>query len=201
MQLPYVNRLFVAGLFLTPLLVAQTPAADSPANAGRKQLTDYLDHIAADETAARRTVVDRITTRAQAEARQVAVRKKLIGLLGGLPEKTPLNARSLGVTQAKGFRIERIMFDSRPGYSVTALLYLPDPKPGNAGGKLPAIVVAPGHGPTGKTSDYAFSSVFAMNGFAVLDYDPVWAGRAVAVLRPREDRGRPTPAKYDRRAW
>ncbi len=61
-------------------------------------------------------VVDGITTRAQAEARQVAVRKKLIGLLGGLPEKTPLNARSLGVTQAKGFRIERIMFDLRRGF-------------------------------------------------------------------------------------
>src|SRR5665213_3341753 len=117
MLLRYVSRLFVAGFFLVPLLSAQAPGAapaaridaDSPANAGRKQLTEYLDRIAADETAARRAVVDGITTRAQAEARQVAVRKKLIGLLGGLPEKTLLNARSLGVTQAKGFRIERIM--------------------------------------------------------------------------------------------
>ena len=171
---------------------AQTPAAappakidaDSPANAGRKQLTEYLDRIAADDTAARRTVVDGVTTRAQAEARQAAVRKKLLGLLGGLPAKTPLNAQSLGVTQAKGFRIERVMFDSQPGFPVTALLYLPDPKPGNAGGKLPAIVVAPGHGPTGKTSDYAFSSVFAMNGFAVLDYDPIGQGERLQYPDP-----------------
>jgi acetyl esterase/lipase len=178
MPLRCVSRLFVAGFLLSPLLIAQAPAAkldaDSPANAGRKQLTEYLDHSAADETAARRKAVDGIATRAQAEERQVAVRKKLIGLLGALPEKTPLNARSLGVTQGKGFRIEKIMFDSQPGFPVTALLYLPDPKPGS--GKLPAIVVAPGHGPTGKTSDYAFSSVFAMNGFAVLDYDPIGQG-------------------------
>jgi dienelactone hydrolase len=184
MPLRTVSRLFVAGFFLSPLLVAQAPAADSPANAGRKQLTEYLDHFAADETAARRKVVDGITTRAQAEARQVAVRKKLIGLLGGLPEKTPLNARSLGVMQAKGFRIERIMFDSQPGFPVTALLYLPDPKPGS--GKLPAIVVAPGHGPTGKTSDYAFSSVFAMNGFAVLDYDPIGQGERLQYPDPQK---------------
>jgi len=182
MPLRYVGRLFVAGFFLAPLLVAQAPAADSPANVGRKQLTEYLDHLAADETAARRAVVAGITTRAQAEARQIAVRKKLIGLLGGLPEKTPLNARSLGVTQAHGFRIERIMFDSQPGFPVTALLYLPDSKP--AGGKLPAIVVAPGHGPTGKTSDYAFSSVFAMNGFAVLDYDPIGQGERLQYPDP-----------------
>jgi hypothetical protein len=186
MPLCDVVRLFVAGFFLSPLLVAQAPAAridaDSPANAGRKQLTEYLDRIAADETAARRKVVDGIATRGQAEARQVAVRKQLIGLLGGLPEKTPLNARSLGVTQAKGFRIEKVIFDSQPGFPVTALLYLPDAKP--AGGKLPAIVVAPGHGPAGKTSDYAFSSVFARNGFAVLDYDPIGQGERLQYPDP-----------------
>ena len=194
MPLRFVSRLFVAGFFLSPLLSGQAPGAapaaapaskldaDSPANAGRKELTEYLDRIAADETADRAAAIHGITTRAQAEARQVVVRKKLIGLLGGLPEKTPLNARSLGVTQAKGFRIEKIMFDSQPGFPVTALLYLPDPKPGS--GKLPAIVVAPGHGPSGKTSDYAFSSVFAMNGFAVLDYDPIGQGERLQYPDP-----------------
>src|SRR5208282_443398 len=103
------------------------PDPNSPANIGRTQLTNYLDDIAAKETAARRTTV---TTRAQAEARQREVRKKILTLIGGLPEKTPLNAKSLGATQAEGFRIEKILFESQPNFPVTALLYLPDAKPG-----------------------------------------------------------------------
>jgi cephalosporin-C deacetylase-like acetyl esterase len=176
-----------AALLFTLSLAAQAPAhpadANAASNAGRKQLTEYLNRIGAEETAARRTTIAAITTRKQAEARQAEVRRKIIGLLGGLPAKMPLNARSLGATQAKGFRIEKVIFDSQPGFPVTALLYLPDAKPG-AATKFPAIVVAPGHGPQGKSSDYAFSSVFAMNGFAVLDYDPIGQGERLQYPDP-----------------
>ena len=120
----------------------------------------------------------------EAEARQREVRAKILALIGGLPEKTPLNARSLGTTQADGFRIEKILFDSQPNFPVTALLYLPDPKPGAPQQKLPAIVVAPGHGATGKASDYGFASTFARNGFAVLSYDPIGQGERLQYPDP-----------------
>lgn len=166
--------------------VARIPTVDpnSAANAGRKQLTDYLDQIATEKTAARRTAVDAITTRAQAEARQAMVRKKILALIGGLPAKTPLNAKVVGETQAQGFRIEKVIYDSQPGFPVTALLYLPDVKPGEKAAKLPAIVVAPGHGPTGKTSDFGFASTFARNGFAVLSYDPIGQGERLQYPDP-----------------
>jgi cephalosporin-C deacetylase-like acetyl esterase len=171
--------------FPAPVVRKENP--NSPANIGRTQLTNYLDDIAAKETAARRATIAAITTRTQAEARQREVRKKILTLIGGLPEKTPLNAKSLGTTQAEGFRIEKILYESQPNFPVTALLYLPDAKPGanpNTQQKLPAIVVAPGHGFTGKATDYIFASTFARNGFAVLSYDPIGQGERLQYPDP-----------------
>jgi cephalosporin-C deacetylase-like acetyl esterase len=166
------------------------PDPNSPANIGRTQLTNYLDDIAAKETATRRTTIAAITTRAQAEGRQREVRKKLLTLIGSLPEKTPLKAKSLGTTQADGFRIEKILFESQPNFPVTALLYLPDVKPAvnpNAPQqKLPAIVVSPGHGFTGKATDYTLASTFARNGFAVLSYDPIGQGERLQYPDPAD---------------
>jgi cephalosporin-C deacetylase-like acetyl esterase len=182
-----------ATLFSAILLAAQTtptpanhPDPNSPSNIGRTELTNYLDQIAAQQTAARRATVAAITTRAQAEARQREVRQKLLALIGTLPAKTPLNAKSMGVTQADGFRIEKILFESQPNFPVTALLYLPDAKPGTQQQKLPAIVVSPGHGFTGKITDYAFASTFARNGFAVLSYDPIGQGERLQYPDPAD---------------
>jgi cephalosporin-C deacetylase-like acetyl esterase len=181
-------HLLVATILLTGTLVtAQTPApANSPSNIGRTQLTNYLDDIAAEETGVRRATIAAITTRAEAEARQREVRKKILTLIGGLPEKAPLNAKVLGSTQAEGFRIEKILYYSQPNFPVTALLYLPDAQPGAAKQKLPAIVIAPGHGFTGKVTDYAFASNFARNGFAVLSYDPIGQGERLQYPDPAD---------------
>ncbi|HWZ01292.1 MAG TPA: acetylxylan esterase, partial [Edaphobacter sp.] len=174
----------------TPQRSAATrPDPTSPANIGRTELTNYLDDIAAKETAARRASIAAITTRAQAEARQRDVRHKILTLIGSLPEKNPLNAKSLGITQADGFRIEKILYQSQPNFPVTALLYLPDPRPNastNPQQKLPAIVIAPGHGFTGKATDYIFASTFARNGFAVLSYDPIGQGERLQYPDPAD---------------
>jgi dienelactone hydrolase len=169
-----------------PAAAPARPDPNSPSNIGRTQLTQYLDDIAAKETAARRATIASITTRAQAEARQREVRNKILTLIGGLPEKTPLNAKVLGSTQAEGFRIEKILYESQPNFPVTALLYLPDAKPGAPNQKLPAIVVAPGHGFTGKATDYTFASTFARNGFAVLSYDPIGQGERIQYPDPTD---------------
>jgi cephalosporin-C deacetylase-like acetyl esterase len=190
----------IAALIIAALVPAQTSPPAPPqrppnpihrnlANIGRTELTNYLDDIAAKKSAARSATIAAITTRAQAEAREREVRKKILTLIGGLPEKTPLNAKSLGSTQAEGFRIEKILYESQPNFPVTALLYLPDAKPGAASNnqqKLPAIVIAPGHGFTGKATDYTFASTFARNGFAVLSYDPIGQGERLQYPDPAD---------------
>jgi len=164
----------------TPPLVRADQNA--PENASRKAVIDSLDALAAHETAARRVEIAKIDTLAQARARQAKVRATMLRLIGPLPDKTPLNPQVLGETQLDGFRIQKILFDSQPGFHVTALLYLPNA----AAGKLPAIVIAPGHGATGKASDFASASTFARNGIAVLSYDPIGQGERLQYPNPAD---------------
>lgn len=155
------------------LLPAQSPAADA-ANAGRLQMDDYLDGIEAQFTAQRAEAVSAIRTRAQAMERQAIVRSKILGLLGPLPERTPLNAKITGETQAEGFVIRKVVFESQPGLRVTGLLYVPEGRTTSA--KRPAILMTPGHYPTSKARDASAAALFAMNGFVVLSYDPIGMG-------------------------
>jgi Acetyl xylan esterase (AXE1) len=167
---------------------AQSPApaprsrAVNPANEGRLQLEQYLDGFATQDEAARAITVAAIHTRAQALARQAHVRAQILSLIGALPQRTPLNARTLGETQADGFRIRKVIFESQPNFFVTALLYVPDGAP--AGGKRAAIIMSPGHAPSGKAGDAPVAAIFARNGFIVLSYDPIGQGERLQYPDP-----------------
>lgn len=78
------------------------------------------------------------------ESIRSARKKELLRMLGlePMPPKTPLNARNTGVLQGSGFHIEKIVFESRPKFYVTAHVYVPD----DAGaGRHPVIVNVNGH--------------------------------------------------------
>jgi len=168
----------------------------NPANAGRLQLDQYLDNIAAKYTAERAAAVAQIHTRSEAEARQAKVRSQILSLIGALPARTPLNAKVVGETQADGFKIRKVLFESQPKFFVTALLYVPDGnlsggKPGapgdrssSLGSKRAAILMTPGHGPSGKAGDAPMAAIFARNGFVVLSYDPIGQGERLQYPDP-----------------
>jgi len=60
-----------------------------------------------------------------------------------MPERTPLNAVIHGKVKRPGFTVEKVYFESVPGFFVTGLLFRPEtPKPG----KLPAVLSPHGHG-------------------------------------------------------
>jgi hypothetical protein len=149
--------------------------SDEPANPtilAREQLADSLNRVAYKETSARAQRVAEIQTKSAALTRQQTARKRILDLIGGLPkERTPLHARSLGTWQGNGFRLERIIYESLPGFYVTANLYLPEGK-----GPFPAVISSPGHGATGKLGSYQFAGNFARNGIAVLVYDVLGQG-------------------------
>jgi len=83
-------------------------------------------------------------TREEFDRRREAQRRELFRCLGldPLPPRTPLKARVTGVLQRRGYRIEKVVFESRPNFPVTAHLYVPD---GAAGRKLPVLVNPHGH--------------------------------------------------------
>jgi cephalosporin-C deacetylase-like acetyl esterase len=173
-------------LALAPYAPSQTaapnPRAANPANAGRERLDNYLDRIAADYLQERAASVAQIHTRAEAVARQTIVRRQILALLGKLPERTPLHAQTLGESQAQGFTIRKVLFESQPNFPVTALLYLPGGQ--TAHSKRAAILITPGHGPTGKQSDAATAALLALNGFVVLSYDPIGQGERLQYPDP-----------------
>jgi cephalosporin-C deacetylase-like acetyl esterase len=194
--------LFLLGLVASHLALSQTATPPMPSNptlatgqgsansasngntmeAGRDALNLHLDQIAGRYLAERAARVNSIRTRGEAEAYRETIRKKMLSLIGGLPERTPLNPKILGETSEPGFRIRKVLFESQPDFPVTALLYLPSS--GAPGHKHPAILMTPGHGPRGKAGDANTAAVFARNGFVVLSYDTVGEGERLQYSDP-----------------
>jgi hypothetical protein len=123
-----------------------------------------MNRIAQPELDRRKASIEQIHTRAQADARQASVRATLLRLIGGLPDNHgPLNATVVGTMPEDGFRIEKIIYDSLPGYHVTANLYLP----ASGKGPFPAVIYSAGHAPFGKAEAFGLGSNLARNGIAV----------------------------------
>jgi cephalosporin-C deacetylase-like acetyl esterase len=134
----------------------------------------------------RAKAVGQISTREAAEQRRTAVRKTVLEAMGGLPnQRAPLNAKSAGTLQRDGFRIEKLTFESLPGFVVTANLYLPA-----APGRHPAVLMTPGHGANGKAGEYLLAANFARNGIAALAYDVMGQGERLQYFDPETGKSR-----------
>ncbi|GAA4432545.1 alpha/beta hydrolase family protein [Ravibacter arvi] len=112
--------------------------------------------------------------------RQGTVKEILEEAIGGFPARTPLNAVVTEVLEHDGVKIEKLYFESAPGYFVTAGLFMP----ASFTGKLPAIVYCSGHSANGFRSDVYQKAIFnyAKKGFAVLAFDPVGQGERKQFL-------------------
>ncbi len=122
----------------------------------------------------RRAVFAAVRNEAELAALQQRLRASLLDMIGGLPERTPLRARIVGSVEADGYRIDKLVFESQPGYHVTALLYVPSAPVG----RKPAVLVACGHSPLGKAypNYQEISARLAKRGYLVLCFDPVGQG-------------------------
>lgn len=105
-------------------------------------------------------------------------------LLGPVPEKTRLNPVITGRIEKDGYSIEKVAFESRPDHHVTALLYIP-----RGNGPFPAILHMPGHSATSKGRDYyqRIGKNFALNGFVVLQTDPVCQGERCQICQDMQN--------------
>jgi dienelactone hydrolase len=168
-------------LFLCPFLLALTApsfAAEKPDL--HQQLLDLADR----QQKERRARFVAITSKAELESLQKSLREKFLKLLGGLPQSKGVPpARVLSTIEAKDYVIEKLVFESVPGYFVSALLY----KPRKITGRLPGIISPCGHSAVGKAaSTYQILHInLVKRGYIVLTYDPVgqgersqfWAGK------------------------
>ncbi|MDA1016367.1 MAG: acetylxylan esterase [Planctomycetota bacterium] len=127
----------------------------------------------------RMAAYEQLKTPEQIRAYQRKLREFFVKQLGGFPDRTPLNSRTVRTIPRDGYRIENVIFESRPQHHVTANLYLPDSK-----SPVPGIVVSSGHSRTGKTADYnqRFGIMMAQHGMAALCFDPIGQGERSQIL-------------------
>ncbi len=113
-------------------------------------------------------------------ARQKRLRERYREMLGELPEKTPLNAMVTGTVEGDGYRIEKVIYESRPRHRVTANLYVPT----TGDRPWPGVLVACGHSENAKAWDkyQAVSALMAKNGLVALCYDPICQGERHQLL-------------------
>ena len=123
------------------------------------------------------------------EARAEYLRAQILtgcGLMP-MPEKTPLNARVFGRIEHEDYSVEKVHFESFPGFYVTGNLYRPKGK-----GPFPAILNAHGHWSEGRLVDQALSSIpgrcinFAKQGYISFAYDMIGYNDS-NQLKHRED--------------
>lgn len=118
---------------------------------------------------------------------QDEVRGKIRQCFGPLPAGTPLNARTTGRIEHDKFTIEKVTYESRPGFLVTANLYIPRGlrKP------APCVLGTCGHSDTAKAAPayQSFAQGLARKGFVSLLFDPISQGERVQYPGPDERMG------------
>ncbi len=116
------------------------------------------------------------TTPEQIAEYQKRLRSKFLEAIGEFPQRTPLKPRITGVVQRKGYKVEKVIFESQPKHYVSAVLFLPDSakhKP-----PYPGVLVPCGHSRNGKAyeSYQTMGALLALNGMTALVFDPIDQG-------------------------
>ena len=145
-------------------------------------LPDYLSALAADAYARRNTRIARLNTAPAIRDYQAWARRTFQRLAGALPERTPLDLRTTGAVERTAYRVEKIVYESRPGLFVTANLYIP--KTGTP--PYPGVLFQMGHSNSGKS--YALYQRCCQGlvqlGHVVLAFDPIGQGERTNYPRP-----------------
>ncbi len=105
---------------------------------------------------------------------QQTMRQTYLSLLGDMPERTPLQAEVVDLVEEPAFRVERLHFESRPSFHVTAHFYIPR----KGDGPFPTVLFLCGHYPEAKTyRDYQLLAIsLAQQGVATFIADPLAQG-------------------------
>lgn len=115
-----------------------------------------------------------IKTRADAEKYIEEIRSKLSESFGKVSAAFPADVKITGRLETEKLAIDKVLFQSRPGYYVSALFY----RPKSFRDKLPGILFLCGHNTEGKSAKtyQRIPQSLALRGFGVLVVDPYGQG-------------------------
>jgi dienelactone hydrolase len=125
-----------------------------------------------------------LTTPEAVAAYQARLRAKFLEAIGGLPERTPLNPRVTGTLAREGYRVEKVVLESRPKFFITAALFLPDASRYQP--PYPGVLIPCGHADNAKAyeSYQKMGASLALAGLAALVFDPIDQGERSQLLDP-----------------
>jgi len=126
------------------------------------------------QAAALRTGDTEPTSRKDWEDRRTRLRGALLAAMGTMPEKPcALEPKVIGTLKRKGYRIENLIFQSRPDVWVTANAYVPEGEK-----KRPAVLAVHGHWPWARRDPVVQARCLGLVhlGFFVLVVDAFGAG-------------------------
>ncbi|MEA3224556.1 MAG: acetylxylan esterase [Planctomycetota bacterium] len=144
---------------------------DRPA---KTMMSDYLTAIVDEQFAKRAALLARLKTAEDWDRHAAFIRNSMAAWTGPLPERTPLRARVTGRISRDRYTLEKILFESRPNFLISANLYLPKDYPG----PRPAVLNVIGHSPAGKATDKVQRRAIAQarKGFVALVVDCIGQG-------------------------
>ena len=97
-----------------------------------------------------------------------------------MPDRCPLNARVFGLADRGDYTVEKVYFESHPGFFVTGNLYRPKrPSTGSGRVRFPAVLSPHGHWSRGRLNNDDLCSVpgrcinFAKQGYVAFSYDMI----------------------------
>lgn len=102
--------------------------------------------------------------------------------------RCPLNPKVTANLVRDGYSVEKVLFESLPGFHVTGNLYIPD-----GDGPFPGILHPCGHSANGKAAVVyqQVNILLAQHGFVVLCYDPIGQGERRQLIDPKTGKAMP----------
>ena len=144
---------------------------DRPANT---MMSDYLTALVDEQFAKRAALLAGLKTAEDWDRHAAFIRNSMAAWTGPLPERTALRARVTGRINRDRYRLEKILFESRPNFLVSANLYLPK----DYSSPRPAVLNVIGHSPAGKATEKVQRRAIAQvrKGFVALVVDCIGQG-------------------------
>ncbi len=123
--------------------------------------------------------VKNLTTKADWENYQNELKSKFDASLAKF-QKTPLNAKVTGKLERENFTVEKIIFESHPGFYVTAAMFIPK----NLTKPAPAVIYCSGHTELGFRSEVYQRVMINLveKGFVVFAFDPIGQGERLQYV-------------------
>jgi len=145
-------------------------------------LVHHLNRLSIDSIERREMEISQLRTAEDWKSRQADVRHYFDTMVGPWPARTALNSRVTGILEKDGYRVEKVIFESMPGYPVTGALFIPT----GHRGKGPAILKVIGHSADAFRRDIYQNVILNLvhKGFVVLAIDPMGQGERVQYFDP-----------------